>query len=41
MVVRVADGSGEAWISLFNQEAEQVIGCSADELDKLKSEVMK
>lgn len=39
MVVRVSDESGEAWISVFNNEAEKIIGCSADELDKLKSQV--
>ncbi|KAL5746735.1 hypothetical protein ACOSP7_023707 [Xanthoceras sorbifolium] len=38
MVVRVCDGSGEAWISAFNEEAEKIIGCSADELDKFKSQ---
>ncbi|XP_044485289.1 replication protein A 70 kDa DNA-binding subunit B [Mangifera indica] len=39
MVVRVSDESGEAWISVFNNEAEKMIGCSADELDKLKSQM--
>ncbi|KAF3438061.1 hypothetical protein FNV43_RR20817 [Rhamnella rubrinervis] len=39
LVVRVSDASGEAYLSAFNQEAESVIGCSADELDKLKSQV--
>lgn len=24
---------------MFNEEAERIIGCSADELDKLKSQV--
>ncbi|KAL9227314.1 hypothetical protein vseg_003016 [Gypsophila vaccaria] len=38
MVAKIADVSGEAWISTFNDQAEKLIGCSADELDKLKSE---
>ncbi|GAV64398.1 tRNA_anti domain-containing protein/Rep-A_N domain-containing protein/Rep_fac-A_C domain-containing protein [Cephalotus follicularis] len=38
MVVKVSDASGEAWLSAFNEEAEKIIGCSADELDKLKSQ---
>ncbi|XP_052174654.1 replication protein A 70 kDa DNA-binding subunit B-like [Diospyros lotus] len=38
MVVKVSDASGEAWISVFNDQAEKIIGCSADELDKLKSQ---
>ena len=39
LVVRASDASGEAYISTFNEEAERIIGCSADELDKLKSQV--
>lgn len=39
MVVKVSDGSGEGWVSAFNEEAEKIIGCSADELDLLKSQV--
>ncbi|KAK9198750.1 hypothetical protein WN944_013936 [Citrus x changshan-huyou] len=39
MVARVCDGSGEAWISIFNEEAERIIGCSADELNELKSQL--
>ncbi|KDP31353.1 hypothetical protein JCGZ_11729 [Jatropha curcas] len=38
MVVRVSDASGEGWVSTFNEEAEKIIGCSADELDTLKSQ---
>lgn len=38
---RVSDASGEAYISAFNNEAESIIGCSADELDKLKAQVYK
>uniref|UniRef100_A0A5B6ZAT6 Replication protein A subunit n=1 Tax=Davidia involucrata TaxID=16924 RepID=A0A5B6ZAT6_DAVIN len=38
MVVKVSDASGEAWLSTFNEQAEQIVGCSADELDKLKSQ---
>ena len=39
MVVKVSDASGEGWVSAFNEEAEKIIGCSADELDLLKSQV--
>lgn len=39
MVARVSDGSGEAWISIFNEEAERIIGCSADELNEMKSQL--
>ncbi|WOG93789.1 hypothetical protein DCAR_0313076 [Daucus carota subsp. sativus] len=38
MVAKVADASGEALLSFFNDQAENVIGCSADELDKLRSQ---
>lgn len=41
MVMRVCDASGEAWLSVFNDQAEKIIGCSADELDRVKSEVKK
>lgn len=39
MVVKVSDASGEAYVSVFNEEAERIVGCSADELDNLKSQV--
>lgn len=39
MALKVSDASGEAWLSTFNDQAEKILGCSADELDKLKSEV--
>ncbi|KAL8134936.1 replication protein A 70 kDa DNA-binding subunit B-like [Apium graveolens] len=38
MVAKVADASGEALLSFFNDQAETVVGCSAEELDKLKSQ---
>nr|GMC69614.1 replication protein A 70 kDa DNA-binding subunit B [Ipomoea batatas] len=38
MVMRVSDASGEAWLSVFNEQAEKIIGCSADELDRVKSQ---
>ncbi|MED6119851.1 Replication protein A 70 kDa DNA-binding subunit B [Stylosanthes scabra] len=38
MVVKVADESGEAYVSVFNDEAARIVGCSADELDTLKSQ---
>ena len=40
MVVKVSDASGEGWVSAFNDEAERIIGLSADELDQLKSQVI-
>lgn len=39
MVVKVSDPSGEAWLSVFNEPAEKIMGCSADELDRVKTEV--
>ncbi|KAG1341940.1 replication protein A 70 kDa DNA-binding subunit B [Cocos nucifera] len=38
MVVKVSDHSGEAWLSVFNEQAEKIIGCTADELDRIKTE---
>ncbi|KAI6683221.1 hypothetical protein NL676_029134 [Syzygium grande] len=38
MVAKVSDPSGEAWVSAFNEEAEHIIGCPADELNQLKSQ---
>ncbi|KAL8111128.1 replication protein A 70 kDa DNA-binding subunit B-like [Apium graveolens] len=38
MVAKVADASGEAMLSFFNDQAETVVGCSAQELDNLKSQ---
>ncbi|KAI4335903.1 hypothetical protein L6164_014499 [Bauhinia variegata] len=38
LVVKVSDASGEAYVSVFNEEAEKIVGCSADELDNLKSQ---
>ncbi|PIN00420.1 Single-stranded DNA-binding replication protein [Handroanthus impetiginosus] len=38
MVVKVSDASGEAYLSVFNEQAQQIIGCSADELNELKSQ---
>ena len=40
MVVKFSDKSGEGWVSAFNDEAERIIGLSADELDQLKSQVI-
>lgn len=38
MVAKISDASGEAWVSTFNEQAEKIIGCPADELDMLKSQ---
>ncbi|XP_021733994.1 replication protein A 70 kDa DNA-binding subunit B-like [Chenopodium quinoa] len=37
MVAKISDASGETWVSTFNEQAEKIIGCPADELEKLKS----
>jgi replication factor A1 len=39
MVIKLSDPSGEAWVSVFNEHAERIIGCSADELDRIRKEV--
>ncbi|RWR72880.1 replication protein A DNA-binding subunit B [Cinnamomum micranthum f. kanehirae] len=38
MVIKVTDATGEAWLSVFNEQAEKIIGCSADELNQIKLE---
>ncbi|XP_042449670.1 replication protein A 70 kDa DNA-binding subunit B-like [Zingiber officinale] len=38
MVVKVTDPSGEAWVSVFNEQAEKIVGCSADELNRIRTE---
>ncbi|KAI7742140.1 hypothetical protein M8C21_032185 [Ambrosia artemisiifolia] len=35
---KFSDVSGGAWFSLFSEEAEKIIGCPAEELDKMKSQ---
>ena len=40
LLVRVSDASGEAFVSAFNEEGEKIIGCSIDELDKMKPQVL-
>jgi replication factor A1 len=37
--VKVGDSTGEAWVSIFNEQAEALIGMSADELAQIKEEV--
>lgn len=39
MSVKVGDSTGEAWVSIFNEQAEALIGMSADELAQIKEEV--
>lgn len=39
MVVKVSDASGEAYLSVFNEQAERIIGRTADELNEIKSQV--
>ncbi|PWZ38739.1 Replication protein A DNA-binding subunit B [Zea mays] len=38
MVIKVSDPTSEAWVSVFNEHAEKIIGCSADELDRIRKE---
>ncbi|KAK4750457.1 hypothetical protein SAY87_003939 [Trapa incisa] len=38
MALKATDASGDAWLSTFNDEAENLIGYSADELDELRSQ---
>ncbi|XP_051115840.1 replication protein A 70 kDa DNA-binding subunit B [Andrographis paniculata] len=38
MVVKVSDATGEAYFSVFNEQAEKIIGCTADELNELRSQ---
>jgi Replication factor-A C terminal domain len=40
MILKVSDPTGEAWLSVFNEQAEKIIGCSADELERIKTEVL-
>ena len=39
MAVKVSDASGEAFISVFNDQADKMIGCTADELNEIKLHV--
>ncbi|KAL1566380.1 Replication protein A 70 kDa DNA-binding subunit B [Salvia divinorum] len=36
MAVKVSDASGEAFISVFNDQADKMIGCMADKLNEIK-----
>ncbi|KAF6165037.1 hypothetical protein GIB67_000621 [Kingdonia uniflora] len=38
MAMKIFDPSGEAWVSVFNEQATSIMGCSADELEKMKSQ---
>ncbi|KAL2935356.1 Replication protein A 70 kDa DNA-binding subunit B [Bienertia sinuspersici] len=38
MNAKISDASGEAWVSTFNDQAQRILGCPADEFDKLKQE---
>ncbi|CAN0876938.1 Replication protein A 70 kDa DNA-binding subunit B [Linum grandiflorum] len=38
LALKVTEASGEGWISAFNDEAELILGSSADELDQLRSQ---
>nr|GEU76116.1 replication protein A 70 kDa DNA-binding subunit B [Tanacetum cinerariifolium] len=34
---KFSDVSGAAWLSVFSDDSEKIIGCSADELNKMES----
>ena len=38
MVMKINDPTAEAWITAFNEPAEEIIGCSADDLYKIKND---
>ncbi|PWA84623.1 Nucleic acid-binding, OB-fold [Artemisia annua] len=38
---KFSDVSGADWFSIFSDDAEKIIGCSADELEKMKSQHTK
>ncbi|CAN1312162.1 Replication protein A 70 kDa DNA-binding subunit B [Linum perenne] len=38
LALKVTDASGEGWVSAFNDEAEKILGSSADELNQLRSQ---
>ncbi|XP_024524116.1 replication protein A 70 kDa DNA-binding subunit D [Selaginella moellendorffii] len=38
MLAKLTDHSGDAWVSFFNDQAEQILGVSADELATIKSQ---
>ncbi|KAI3677920.1 hypothetical protein L6452_37194 [Arctium lappa] len=35
---KFSDATGETWFSIFHEQAEILLGCSADELAKMKSQ---
>jgi hypothetical protein len=39
MVVKASDSRGEAWLSVFSDQAEQILRHTADELVVIRSEV--
>lgn len=39
MEVKILDHSGDAWVTVFNEVAENLIGCTAEELARLKENV--
>lgn len=39
MEVKISDHSGDAWVTIFNEVAEELIGCTAEELARIKARV--
>ncbi|XP_008804913.2 replication protein A 70 kDa DNA-binding subunit B-like [Phoenix dactylifera] len=37
MEVKISDHSGDAWVTVFNEVAEELIGCTAEELARIKA----
>lgn len=36
--MKISDTTDEAWITAFNEQAKEIIGCSADDLYKIKKD---
>lgn len=36
--MKISDTTDEAWIAAFNEQAKEIIGCSADDLYKIKND---
>ena len=41
LTVKASDYSGEAWIFAFDEQAEQILGNSADNLAEIKEQVIQ
>ncbi len=41
MQAKLLDQSGEAWVSAFNEQAETLLGVSADNLSEMRRQVFR